>query len=261
MSAAPAVVSREEWLRARLDLLQKEKELTRFKDDVAARRRTLPWVKVEKSYRFETEHGPQSLADLFAGRSQMVVYHFMYGPEWESPCPSCCFIGDHFDGVIPHLNARDVTLKVISRAPLSKLKAAQKRLDWKFPWVSSGASDFNYDMHVSFKLEDIQRGEVEYNYMKTPTPAEDLPGFSVFAKDAAGNVYHTYSCYARGCDNLLGAYQFLDLTPKGRNEEGLAFDMAWVRLHDEYGPGYKVDPLAGYAPPKGSCCHPVQVTA
>jgi len=243
-----------------MDLLQQEKKLTRLKDQVAAQRRKLPWVKVEKSYRFETEKGSQSLADLFAGRSQLVVYHFMYGPEWESPCPSCCFIADHFDGAIPHLNARDVTLAAVSRAPLAKLKALQARLGWKFPWASSGLSDFNYDMHVSFTPEQVGRGEVEYNYAKGPTPVEDLPGCSVFAKDDAGQVYHTYSSYARGCDILLGTYNFLDLTPKGRHEEGLAFDMAWVRLHDEYGPGYKVDPLAGYTPPKGSCCHPVEVT-
>jgi len=256
MSAAPAVVSRQEWLRARLELLEQEKALTRLKDDVAARRRKLPWVKVEKNYRFETPNGFRTLAELFDGRSQLVVYHFMYGPEWESPCPSCCFISDHFDGAIPHLNARDVTLTAVSRAPVAKLTALKKRLGWKFPWASSGTSDFNYDMHVSFRPEDIARGDVEYNYGRTPTPVEDLPGLSVFAKDDAGSIYHTYSCYARGCDSLLGAYQFLDLTPRGRNEEGLAFDMAWVRLHDEYGAGYKVDPLAGYTPPKGSCCRP-----
>ena len=256
MSAAPTVVSREKWLQARLALLEKEKELTRLKDDVAAQRQNLPWVAVEKGYRFETDRGTQSLADLFEGRSQLIVYHFMYGPEWESPCPSCCYVVDHLDGAMPHINARDVTLAVVSRAPLVKLNAMKQRLGWKFRWVSSGESDFNYDMHVSFKPEDIRRGEVEYNFAKGPTPAEDLPGFSVFAKDDAGRVYHTYSCYARGCDILVGTYNYLELTPKGRDEEGLNFDMAWVRLHDEYGPGYNVDPLATYTPPKGSCCHP-----
>jgi predicted dithiol-disulfide oxidoreductase (DUF899 family) len=260
MSAAPAVVSREEWLKARVALLQKEKELTHLKDQVAAQRQQLPRVKVEKTYRFETDRGTQTLADLFDGRSQLIVYHFMYGPEWESPCPSCCFVVDHLDGAMPHLNARDVTVTVVSRAPLVKLTAMKKRLGWKFRWVSSGQSDFNYDMHVSFKPEDVRRGEVEYNYGKGPTPVEDLPGFSVFAKDDAGRVYHTYSCYARGCDMLLGTYNYLELTPKGRNEEALNFDMAWVRLHDEYGPGYNVDPLAVYTPPKGSCCHPAGAT-
>jgi len=256
MSAAPTVVSREKWLQARLALLEKEKELTRLKDEVAAQRQDLPWVAVEKGYRFETDRGTQSLADLFEGRSQLIVYHFMYGPEWESPCPSCCYVVDHLDGAMPHINARDVTVAVVSRAPLVKLNAMKQRLGWKFRWVSSGESDFNYDMHVSFKPEDIRRGEVEYNFAKGPTPAEDLPGFSVFAKDDAGRVYHTYSCYARGCDILVGTYNYLELTPKGRDEEGLNFDMAWVRLHDEYGPGYNVDPLATYTPPKGSCCHP-----
>jgi predicted dithiol-disulfide oxidoreductase (DUF899 family) len=261
MSAVHAVVSREEWLRARLTLLEREKELTRLKDEVAAQRQRLPWVNVEKGYRFETDRGPQALADLFEERSQLIVYHFMYGPEWESPCPSCCFVVDHLDGAMPHLNARDLTVAVVSRAPLMKLNAMKQRLGWKFRWVSSGSSDFNYDMQVSFKPEDIRRGDVEYNYAKGPTPAEDLPGFSVFAKDDAGRVYHTYSCYARGCDMLLGTYNYLELTPNGRNEAGLNFDMAWVRLHDEYGAGYTVDPLAGYAPPKGSCCHPVGATA
>ncbi|HVJ69684.1 MAG TPA: thioredoxin family protein [Caulifigura sp.] len=256
MPVPPAVVSRDEWLVARKALLEREKELTHLKDVIAAERRKLPWVKVDKTYRFETDRGAQNLADLFEGRSQLIVYHFMYGPEWESPCPSCCLMVDHLGGPLPHLNARDISLAVVSRAPLQKLSAMKQRMGWKFRWVSSGQTDFNYDMQVSFKPEDIRRGEVEYNYMKTPTPAEDLPGFSVFAKDDAGQVYHTYSSFARGCDLLLGTYNYIDMTPKGRDEEGLNFGMAWVRLHDEYGPGYKVDPLANYAPPKGSCCHP-----
>src|SRR5690349_17952605 len=177
MSAAPAVVSRDKWLKARLALLEKEKELTHLKDQVAAQRQKLPWVSVEKTYRFETDRGTQTLADLFEGRGQLIVYHFMYGPEWESPCPSCCYVVDHLDGAMPHVNARDVTVAVVSRAPLVKLTAMKKRLGWKFRWVSSGQSDFNYDMHVSFEPEDIRRGEVEYNYAKGPTPAEDLPGF------------------------------------------------------------------------------------
>lgn len=234
MPVPPAVVSREEWLVARKALLQKEKELTHLKDDVAAQRRELPWVKVEKTYRFETDKGVQSLSDLFEGRSQLIVYHFMYAPEWESPCPSCSLMVDHLDGPGPHLNARDISLAVVSRGPLQKLSAMKQRMGWKFRWVSSGQTDFNYDMHVSFKPEDIRRGEVEYNYMKTPTPVEDLPGFSVFARDDAGQVYHTYSSFARGCDLLLGTYNYIDLTPKGRDEDGLPFTMAWVKLHDEY---------------------------
>ncbi len=261
MSSAPAVVSREEWLRARLALLEQEKELTRFRDRVSAQRQALPWVRVDKAYEFETDSGSQSLAELFAGRSQLIVYHFMYAPEWDGPCPSCSLIADHFDGARPHLNARDVTLTAVSRAPLSKLKSLQQRLDWHFPWASSGGSDFNYDMHVSFRPDEIANGQVEYNYATGPVPVEELPGFSVFAKGEDGQVYHTYSSYARGGDLLIGAYNFLDLTPRGRNEKGLKFSMAWVRLHDSYGPGYQVDPLADYTPPNGSCCRTAAVEA
>lgn len=257
MPTPPAVVSRDQWLVARKALLEKEKQLTHLKDRIAAERRELPWVRVDKTYRFDTDRGLQSLSDLFDGRSQLLVYHFMYGPEWEGPCPSCCYVVDHLDGPMPHLNARDVTVTVVSRAPLAKLDALKQRMGWKFRWVSSNQSDFNFDWQVSFTPEDIRRGEIEYNYAKGPAGVEELPGFSVFAKDDAGQVYHTFSAFARGVDNLVGAYNFLDLMPKGRDEDGLKFDMAWVRLHDEYTRGYKVDPLAVYTPPKGSCCHPV----
>jgi len=259
--SAPAVVSRDNWLEARLRLLEQEKELTRLRDRVSAARQSMPWVKVDKTYRFETSRGTETLADLFEGRSQLIIYHFMYGPDWEGPCPSCSYVVDHLDGPMPHLNARDVTLTVVSRGPLQKLNALKQRMGWKFRWVSSGQSDFNFDMHVSFKPEDIRRGEVAYNYATGPAPVEVLPGVSVFAKDDAGQVYHTWSGYARGVDILVRAYNYLDLTPKGRHEEGLNFDMSWVRLHDEYGPGYKVDPLATYMPPKGSCCRPAEAHA
>jgi predicted dithiol-disulfide oxidoreductase (DUF899 family) len=204
MSTAPKIVSHEEWLKARLTHLDRERELTHLRDQVVAERQQLPWEKVTKSYTFETPGGKKTLADLFDGRSQLVVYHFMYGPGWEAPCPSCSYVVDHVDGALPHLNARDVTFTAVSRGPLAQLEALKKRLGWKFPWVSSGGSDFNFDMHVSFKPEDIQRGEVEYNYGKGPTPVEELPGISVFAKDDAGQVYHTYSSFATGLYIQLG---------------------------------------------------------
>ena len=176
----------------------------------------------------------------------------MFGPGWSAGCPSCSYIADHFAGMMPHLNARDVTLAAVSRAPWPELEAFQRRMGWKFNWVSSAGSDFNYDYHVSFKPEEIASGDLYYNYQEMPgTPAEDLPGLSAFFRDADGQIYHTYSSYARGLDMLVGAYNFLDVAPLGRNEEGLAFSMAWVRHHDRYDENYTVDPLAGYAPPKG----------
>ncbi len=251
------VVSRDEWVQARKALLAKEKELTRQRDAITRERMALPWVNVDKPYLFDTPAGKRSLADLFDGRSQLIVYHFMFGPTWEEGCPSCSFLMDHVDGALPHLNHRDVTFTAISRAPLARIEAFKRRMGWKFNWASSGQTDFNYDYHVSFTPEQIAAGDLCYNFEEIPAaPNEDMPGYSVFAKDEAGAVFHTYSTYARGLDALVGTYQFLDLVPKGRDEDGLAFSMAWVRYHDRYGADYQVDPLAGYIAPKGArCCH------
>ena len=226
------VVSHEEWLKARLQLLAAEKEFTRQRDALTRRRMAMPWERVEKSYRFEGPNGPLSLADLFDGRSQLIVYHFMLGPDWEEGCKSCSFWADNFDGIAIHLNHRDVTFTAISRAPLAKIAAYKKRMGWSFPWVSSYGSDFNYDFHVSFTEEQLAAGKVDYNYGLVEGD-EELPGLSVFYKNERGEVFHTYSCYARGIDMVNGAYQFLDLVPKGR-DDGLEFSMEWVRRHDQY---------------------------
>ncbi len=236
-----AVVSRTEWIAARKELLEKEKEFTRLRDQLSAQRRGLPWVKVEKSYVFDGPHGKETLADLFGGKSQLVVYHFMFGPGWEEGCPSCSFLADHFDGSAIHLAHRDVTLILISRAPLPQIDAFKKRMGWRLKWVSSYGSDFNADYHVSFTKKELAKGKVYYNYDATQGfPAEEAPGASVFYKDTNGDIFHTYSTYARGLDILVGAYNFLDLVPKGRDEEGLTHTMAWVRHHDRYGDAYHV---------------------
>ena len=228
------VVSHEEWLKARLELLAAEKEFTRQRDALTRRRMAMPWERVEKSYQFEGPNGAVSLADLFDGRSQLIVYHFMLGPDWEEGCKSCSFWADNFDGIPTHLNHRDVTFTAVSRAPLPKIEAYKKRMGWSFPWVSSYGSDFNYDFHVSFTEEQLAAGKVDYNYGLVEG-YEELPGLSVFYKNERGEVFHTYSCYARGIDMVNGAYQFLDLVPKGRDEDGFEFSMEWVRRHDQYG--------------------------
>jgi predicted dithiol-disulfide oxidoreductase (DUF899 family) len=249
-------VSHAEWLAARKDFLVKEKEFTRLRDELSRERRTLPWEKVEKRYDFDSTQGQVMLSDLFNGRSQLVIYHFMLGPGWEAGCPSCSYLADHFDGATVHLANRDTTLVVVSRAPLAEIEAFKKRMGWKFQWVSSFGSDFNFDYHVSFSPEQKASGKVEYNYATIEPFSEEGPGVSVFAKDAAGEVFHTYSSYARGLDILVGTYNFLDLVPKGRDEDGLNFTMAWVRHHDRYAEGYFVDPEAPYQQPKAaaSCC-------
>lgn len=229
------IVSRDEWLAARRRHLQREKELTRLRDQLSAERRELPWARVEKPYLFDTPEGKQTLADLFDGRSQLIVYHFMFGPGWEEGCRSCSFVADHFDGMMSHLNARDVSMVVVSRAPLAELQAFKARMGWRFTWVSSYGSDFNADHHVSFTTDEMARGKVEYNYEMTEFPSEEAPGISAFYKDGDGTVFHTYSAYARGLDMLVGAYNVLDLAPKGRDEAGLPWTMAWVRHHDRYG--------------------------
>jgi predicted dithiol-disulfide oxidoreductase (DUF899 family) len=230
----PKIASRDEWLAARQELLAKEKHLTRLHDELAAERRTLPWVPVEKDYVFDGPSGKQTLSDLFAGRSQLVVYHFMLGPGWKEGCPSCSLLSDHLDGALVHLAARDVTLAVVSRAPYAEIAPFKARMGWRFPWVSSFDSDFNRDYHVSFSKEEVATGEFYYNYGKNGFPSEEAPGISVFAKDARGAVFHTYSSYARGGEPFIGAYQFLDMVPKGRDEAGLPWPMAWVRHHDRY---------------------------
>jgi predicted dithiol-disulfide oxidoreductase (DUF899 family) len=227
-------VSAESWAEARKALLAEEKALTRQRDDVSRRRRELPWVKVEKKYEFEGSKGKETLADLFDGRNQLIVYHFMLGPGWGEGCKSCSFLADHIDGTLVHLAHRDVTLVVVSRAPFAEIDAFQKRMGWRFKWVSSFGSEFNFDYHVSFTKEELANGKVYYNYEMREFPSEEAPGASVFYKDPRGNVFHTYSAYARGLVILLGAYNYLDLTPKGRDEDGLAFTMSWIRHHDRY---------------------------
>jgi predicted dithiol-disulfide oxidoreductase (DUF899 family) len=253
----PKIVSRADWLAARREFLRKEKEFSRLRDELSRERRELPWEKVEKNYIFDGPKGKESLADLFAGRSQLAVYHFMFGPGWKEGCPSCSYLSDHFDGATIHLAHRDVTFAVISRATYPEIEAFKKRMGWRFTWVSSNANDFNFDYHVSFTPEERAKGKVEYNYEMTEFPSEEGPGLSVFYKNNAGEIFHTYSSYARGLDPLVGAYQWLDLVPKGRDEDGLAHTMAWVRHHDKYDDGYVVDAKALYIEPAkkdATCC-------
>ena len=226
------VVSRDEWLTARKALLAKEKQFTQARDRLSAERRNLPWVKVDKDYVFDGPNGRETLADLFAGRNQLLVYHFMFGPDWTEGCPSCSFWADSYNGIVVHLNHRDVSLVAISRAPLEKLEGYKARMGWSFKWVSSYGTDFNRDYQVSFRPEE-QKAAV-YNYQPGGFGPPEAPGISMFAKERGRQMFHTYSCYARGLDMLNGAYHMLDLVPKGRDEAGLPFSMAWVRRHDRY---------------------------
>jgi predicted dithiol-disulfide oxidoreductase (DUF899 family) len=228
------VVSSDEWQRARRELLAKEKEFLKLRDQLSQARRELPWERVDAAYEFEGAAGRETLANLFGKHSQLIVYHFMFAPEWEAGCKSCSFWADNFDGVTAHLAQRDVALAAISRAPYTTLKAFAARMGWKFKWVSSGDSAFNYDYHVSFSADDVAAGRAMYNHAPFSGSMTDLPGLSVFFKDADGTIYHTYSTYARGLDPLNSAYQLLDLVPKGRDEAGLPATMAWVKLHDLY---------------------------
>ena len=225
------IVSQNEWLAARRALLAKEKEFTRARDRLSQERRALPWVKVDKTYAFDGPNGKETLSDLFSGRSQLIVYHFMFGPDWTEGCPSCSFWADNYNGAVVHLNHRDVSMAAVSRAPLEKLEAYKKRMGWSFRWVSSLNTDFNWDYHVSFRPD---QKDAVYNYRPRKPEAAEAPGVSVFIKGDDGQIFHTYSCYARGLDTLNGAYQLLDLVPKGRDEDGLTFPMAWVRRHDRY---------------------------
>ncbi len=228
------ITSRADWLAARTALLAEEKQLTRQLDALAAKRRALPWLKVVEDYRFETQRGHVSLADLFAGRSQLVVQHFMLGPGWGEGCPSCSFMADHTDGMLPHLAARDVTMIAVSRAPIAEIVAFQKRMGWRFPWVSSNGSDFNRDFHVSFTEAEVASGKVNYNFTEQPFGSTEAPGISVFHKDVEGTIHHTCSVYGRGVELMMGAYRILDLVPKGRDEDALEYGMQWVRHHDSY---------------------------
>jgi len=239
------IVSQQEWIEARKALLAHEKEFTRARDRLSEERRALPWVKVDKAYSFDSPDGKKTLADLFKGKSQLVVQHFMFAPDWNEGCKSCSFWADGFDRMIPHLAARDTTLVAVSRAPLSKLLPFKQRMGWTFDWVSSGHNDFNADYGVTFSPEQIAKGEPKYNFGTTPFYGPELPGISVFYRDEAGDIFHTYSCYARGLDMMNAAYQYLDLTPLGRHEDGLPYPMDWVRLRDQYQPEAT----------KAACCH------
>jgi predicted dithiol-disulfide oxidoreductase (DUF899 family) len=238
------VVSKEEWLAARKDLLVKEKELTRARDTLNEARRALPWEPVTKDYIFDTPSGPKSLSELFDGRSQLIVYHFMFAPDWDEGCVGCSFLADHVDGAIPHMRQADVSFVAISRAPLSVTEPYKKRMGWKFPWVSSAGNDFNYDYQVAFRDDDVADGNIVYNYREMPVIKDlnDLHGTSVFAKDENGAVFHTYSNYARGGEQTIATLMWLDLVPKGRNETET---MNWVRRHDQYED----------APKAANCCH------
>jgi predicted dithiol-disulfide oxidoreductase (DUF899 family) len=257
ISSEAKVVPRAEWLAARRELLRKEKELTRLRDEISEQRRALPWERVEKQYVFDTTEGKKTLADLFSGRSQLAIYHFMLGPGWQEGCKSCSYLADHFDGMTIHLAHRDVTFLVISHATLPEIETFKKRMGWRFQWASANGTDFNYDYQVSFRPEDQAKGKVLYNYEMMEFPSEEAPGMSAFYKNPAGEVFHTYSSYARGLDPLVGTYQWLDLVSKGRDEEGLEHTMAWVRHHDKYDGGYVVDAKSPYVEPAkvaGSCC-------
>ncbi|MCE7062030.1 thioredoxin family protein [Dyadobacter sp. CY343] len=238
------IVDRGTWIKARVALMNEEKELSKMADSLAEKRRNLPWVRVDKDYLFETTEGPKNLSDLFNGNSQLFIYHFMFAPEWEEGCPGCSFMADHLDGPNLHIPHHDVSIVVVSRAPLSKILPFKKRMGWQFPWVSSFGSDFNYDYNVSFTEEQIKSGNVYYNYEILPHDADtESPGASVFYKDENGDIFHTYSAYARGLDILLTAHNILDMSPKGRNEDGT---MDWMRHHDKY---------EDFKGKTESCCH------
>jgi predicted dithiol-disulfide oxidoreductase (DUF899 family) len=238
------IVSREQWIEARRAHLAHEKEFTRARDRLSEERRALPWVKVDKPYVFNGPRGKAALANLFAGRSQLVVQHFMFAPDWNEGCKSCSFWADGFERMIPHLAARDTTLVAISRAPQQKLEAFRQRMGWTFDWFSSEASDFNYDYAVSFTAQQVKSGDKIYNFGSTGFGVEEAPGISVFYRDETGSIFHTYSCFARGLDMMNAAYHYLDLTPLGRHEEGLPYPMDWLRLRDRY----------EAAPAASACC-------
>lgn len=228
------VVSAEEWLSARQQLLAEEKAMSHAREILAEKRRALPWTLVEKSYEFQNAEGTSSLGDLFGENSQLIVQHFMFGADWDEGCPSCSLMADSFGQIQGHMNARDVSLVAISRAPLAKLLSYRERMGWHFPWVSSLGSDFNFDFNVSFAGNAHKKGDAVYNYKKSTFPSEEAPGISVFVREDDGSIFHTYSSYARGLDEFISTYRFLDVAPKGRDEQALAYPMAWVKRHDQY---------------------------
>jgi len=248
--ATHRIVSKSEWLTARKALLAREKELTHLRDQLAADRQQLPWVKIEKAYQFDAPCGPCYLSDLFADKSQLLVYHFMFGPDWAEGCPSCSMVADHLNGLAVHLTQRDISLVMVSRAPVEKIEAFKKRLGWTIPWVSSGNTDFNQDFAVSFTEEQLGGAKV-YNYNTSSFPKTEAPGLSAFAKDG-NTVYHTYSTYGRGLEDLLGVYKLLDMAPKGRDEASLPWPMAWVRYNDSYP---KTHTTVDVANKSGCGCH------
>jgi predicted dithiol-disulfide oxidoreductase (DUF899 family) len=243
------VVTREDWLQARKQLLVREKQLTRQRDEIDRLRRELPWVKIEKNYVFNGPHGKETLAELFAGRSQLIVSHFMFGPGWKEGCVGCSFRSDHVEGALVHLKHHDVSLVTVSRAPLAEIEAFQQRMGWRFKWVSSHGTDFNYDYRVSYRPEEIATGKVDYNYTECDFVSEEMSGLSVFFKDDSGEIFHTYSTYGRGDELVDTTYMYLDLTPKGRNETGPRYNLTdWVRHHDRYDAAGSVDPRGRYVP-------------
>lgn len=229
------VVSREQWIESRKELLVEEKKLTQLRDELARKRLELPWEKVEQEYTFTLSEGKVSLGDLFAGKSQLIVYHFMFDPDWAEGCKSCSLIAEHFNPLVVHLGNRDVTMMAVSRAPIEKLESFKKRLGWTFKWASSLDNNFNFDFDVSYTQEQQSQNEIDYNYERIPFFTTEGPGISVFFKDEDGTIFHTYSCFARGLEDFLGIYRFLDIVPKGRDEEKLAYGMEWVKLRDKYG--------------------------
>jgi predicted dithiol-disulfide oxidoreductase (DUF899 family) len=252
------IVSREQWITERKALLAREKELTRLRDQIARERRALPWVRIDKNYVFDTQEGQRTLVDLFDGRRQLLVQHFMLGPGWEQGCPSCSYMADHNDGMTVHLAHRDVTLVAVSRAPLAEIERFRQRMGWQFKWVSSHGSDFNYDFGVSFTPEQVAKGDLIYNFGPWPFAHEEWPGVSVFFKDGPNEVFHTYSTYGRGVEVMMHTYNMLDLTPKGRDERDVQYKMDWVRHHDRY-EAAPVENTAGsveelFATFKNKCC-------
>ena len=228
------IVDHDEWLAQRKAFLVREKEFNRARDELSAARRELPWERVNTEYTFQTIEGPRTLAELFDGRRQLLVYHFMFGPDWEAGCPSCSLLADSFERNIIHLAQRDITMLAVSRAPLEKLEAYKRRMGWTFPWASSHGSDFNWDYDVSFRPEALAKNDVDYNYARGAFPSDEGPGLSAFYRDDDGAVYHTYSTFARGLDMFIGAYHLMDVAPLGRDEDKLEYTMAWVRRRDEY---------------------------
>ncbi|PWT76675.1 MAG: DUF899 domain-containing protein [Bacteroidetes bacterium] len=249
------VVTTQEWLEKRKELLIKEKELTRLQDAIAAKRRELPWIRIEKNYVFDAPEGKMTFSELFKGRSQLIVQHFMFGPGWQEGCPGCSFSADHVDSAFMHLVHNDVSFVAISRAPLSELLPFKERMGWKFDWVSSNENEFNFDFNVSFSPEQKEKGFVYYNYDNQPFESDELPGHSVFYKNEEGEIFHTYSAFARGAEHLSSAFSFLDMTPKGRNEKGPYFNlMDWVRHHDKYPSNTSDQPKGKSSAQAGTCC-------